>query len=114
MRISDWRSDVCSSDLVAAPHHALRARSPSPRLRRREDKRQLPAPKRPSQKQVFAEEGARSAVIHAAGLRQAHSDGLSCKYEELQLVVYGKSVSERVDLGCRCITKQKNKKKNKK
>src|SRR3546814_10863629 len=47
MRISDWSSDVCSSDLDGGAndatslllHHALRARSPSQWLRHREDRR---------------------------------------------------------------------------
>src|SRR3546814_6351894 len=33
MRISDWSSDVCSSDLPSPPRRTLRCRSPAPRRR---------------------------------------------------------------------------------
>src|SRR3546814_17702745 len=121
MRISDWSSDVCSSDLayiahradwLADPvHWAERTRSIEERLsdalhasltQRFVDKRTTILMRR-----IGADVSALPVVVDDAGevLVEDHPDRKS--------VVEGKSVSVRVDLGGRRIIKKKNKNKKK-
>src|SRR3546814_2489996 len=90
MRISDWSSDVCSSDLPTAPG---RARSPCRGHWRRESRPDGPAARR--RRRAGRHSSARPARRQAGGDRKS--------------VVYGQSVSVRVDLGCRRLIKKKNK-----
>src|SRR3546814_18201744 len=106
MRISDWSSDVCSSDLDCrsagcvrcAPAHAQRraARGRWVRLRPRESDHRF----------------------EALGITQTLPFGLQteCRVRQQmnprrdrKSVVSGKSVSVRVDLGCRRIINKKKK-----
>src|SRR3546814_19691488 len=96
MRISDWSSDVCSSDLTDARGAAQRFSRRQPGLFRRRDRaRQQP--------RRTGEERRAGDRPHRAG-RRARTDRKS--------VVSGKSVSVRVDLGGRRIIKKKTKKDN--
>src|SRR3546814_19378609 len=98
MRISDWSSDVCSSDLSRRGHGEERAaraqdcRAPAVRssLRRhhRRDHRRQPQPQAGTDRRSTATAG-RSA--------------------DRKSVVWGKSVSVRVELGGRRIIKKKTK-----
>src|SRR3546814_15399198 len=96
MRISDWSSDVCSSDLVArrpggkAPfEQGARGGIAHRRRRRSGQHHHQPAP--------LALGGADEVVTRLAGI-------------DRKSVVEGKSVSVRVDLGGRRIIKKKNNK----
>src|SRR3546814_11945678 len=82
MRISDWSSDVCSSDLLAVVQ--LEAEP------RRRDDRKVPA--------RVGRDGLQVPVHHPGRLPRA---------EDRKSVVSGKSVSVRVDLGGRRIIKKK-------
>src|SRR3546814_18165715 len=89
MRISDWSSDVCSSDLEIPDHGCARSRQwPDEGLLRSVGDSQSHADRRPS-----------AQHRHCRHLRATDKDRTS--------VVQGKSVSERVDLGGRCIIKIK-------
>src|SRR3546814_11994202 len=91
MRISDWSSDVCSSDLLTvrkAADHTLR-RSPSHR------ETVMPIEKRVSSAAAALEGIEDGATVLVSGDRKS--------------VVSGKSVSVRVDLGGRRILTKKNK-----
>src|SRR3546814_14965554 len=105
MRISDWSSDVCSSDLSRGP------------------KAEAPASERvPARKPEWVQEPEWALVLENLRLRRrsGRSDwqGLrrspvrSCRNASLTRdrkgVVSGKSVSVRVDIGGRRIIKQKN------
>src|SRR3546814_17878225 len=91
VRISDWSSDVCSSDLRAAgPRFPARrgarpSGSRSPADRRRPGRCAVP----------------KAPTARRGGLRS---------WSDRQSVVWGKSVSVRVDLAGGRITKKKNKK----
>src|SRR3546814_12601813 len=98
MRISDWSSDACSSDLREGPHplgRAARAARCAQADRGLHDRRQ-----RRGGESAGDEEGAghvprsRTAEPRKAGRAQ-----------DRQSVESGKSVSVRVDLGGRCILK---------
>src|SRR3546814_12116865 len=92
MRISDWSSDVCSSDLLAHARpggHARRGvRARAPLVWRRAAAAPAGTP-----------EARTPAATHRAARRHVRGDRKS--------VVVGKSVSVRVDLGGRRILKQK-------
>src|SRR3546814_11796899 len=103
LRISDWSSDVCSSDL----HTGRRARG-----------RRTPPPARtrarPCCLPPFAERRCRSIRCHspAAACRRTASPSSSApRPTDRKSVVSGKSVSVRVVLGGRRIIKKKNKQK---
>src|SRR3546814_16090595 len=115
MRISDWSSDVCSSDLVGAlrtaggdRHDAVHRRSlpgahrPHARLRNdrcggvRRRAAQLADPRRPARPGDRRRALQRAAVRHPAGV-------------ERQSTVEGKSVSVRVALGGPRFYKKKKK-----
>src|SRR3546814_13780173 len=93
MRISDWSSDVCSSDLVAeVPRGALFAEGPADRRRHprlRHDRRRRPRPARPARR-------ARPEADAGPLRRRLHGED-----EDRKSVVQGKSGSERVDPGGR-------------
>src|SRR3546814_16594189 len=90
MRISDWSSDVCSSDLVIADQAARRAAEGDARLA-----------------------AARRTHIGEVGLADLHLFDHRARMfvvdvEDRKSVVSGKSVSVRVDLGGRRIIKKNN------
>src|SRR3546814_11938437 len=95
MRISDWSSDVCSSDLTASAYllrHAYNAEDP------------LPHSSPPLPASAPRRAGDPALRGHRIGVDvPARADRTS--------VVEGKSVSVRVDLGCRRIIKKKQSKK---
>src|SRR3546814_11373109 len=107
MRISDWSSDVCSSDLTARAAMARRWRLP--------DQCQLdryPAVARPagshSSRRGIVGIGRRSAVCRLhPDLGAGDDQGTWLRSSEERLE--GKSVSVRVDLGGRRIIKKKKK-----
>src|SRR3546814_5329411 len=87
MRISDWSSDVCSSDLAESPYQNA--------------KEYIAAAKADAGQFVMAGTGSKQEdQIITVGLEQATGDRKS--------VVSGKSVAVRLDLGGRRITKNKN------
>src|SRR3546814_5830164 len=86
MRISDWSSDVCSSDLVLADafdHPAPDLLAEVPGL------------------DVFGEDRALGVGLHHLGL-------VGHLGKDRKSVVWGKSVSVRVDLGGRRVIKKKS------
>src|SRR3546814_20314653 len=83
MRISDWSSDVCSSDLGKRGNGGVRRRPETVTMRR------------------FATSGGTAGVPS----RRQGPDAL--EREDRKSVVKGKSVSVRVDLGGRRIIKKK-------
>src|SRR3546814_11447130 len=89
MRISDWSSDVCSSDLLA--QHVEQA----------DEHRYLHQHRQAAGQRV-------DAVLL---LQPLHLRGLLLLVDR-KSVVWGKSVSVRVDLGGRRIIKKKNKTQN--
>src|SRR3546814_20848971 len=90
LRISDWSSDVCSSDLPPAPQAPARRRI-LPRRTAESAKRSIATPK-------FTALSARSARQYRSSFQRA---------KDRKSVVQGKSVSVRVDLGCRRIINKK-------
>src|SRR3546814_18287919 len=102
MRISDWSSDVCSSDLIEQQARRCLASAPDP-----------------------AAELVKLGEAETLGVLDRHDGGFGHvdpdlddrggDEEDRKSVVQGKSVSVRVDLGGRrMITKEKRKGKNKK
>src|SRR3546814_14911345 len=85
MRISDWSSDVCSSDLPVLSDRRSATQRPTGKRRVRRNQRRRSA--------------WRAAASGFAPQTRAPADRKS--------VVSGKSVSERVDLGGRVIIKKK-------
>src|SRR3546814_13191067 len=101
MRISDWSSDVCSSDLLAAGLVVIVVLVVQPFRQHLAGGRQHAA---------VAERGERRAgVEQAGGLQFLHArQGVErFQAEDRKSVVSGKSVSVRVDLGGRRIIKKK-------
>src|SRR3546814_10223846 len=94
MRISDWSSDVCSSDLPVPWRHGARGR-PGRGTGRMGRVEPVPGVRRPRGRAVAA------LRRGGGGRRLARSDRKS--------VVSGKSVSVRVELGGRGILKKKKK-----
>src|SRR3546814_18135734 len=95
MRISDWSSDVCSSDLPAQPD-------------READLSQV----RPGRPQARRLQGSEDQIVGDlppafSGPDPAFSFGSNSSTDR-QSVVQGKSVSVRVDLGGRRTIKKKN------
>src|SRR3546814_11083534 len=104
MRISDWSSDVCSSDLRRARSPARRSRALQPRSASR------CAAEPPSQQlDVYGSPGGRSRPCSTARpAPPCGRGGLVQRPEDRKSVVEGKSVSVRLDLGGRrCIKKKK-------
>src|SRR3546814_18742977 len=103
MRISDWSSDVCSSDL----HQQHEQEAEIGRA-----DRDLAQAQRVDQQRVQ-----RAQQDHAAGADQqqvvGQQQGFARGRGDRKSVVEGKSVSVRVDLGGRRTLKKKNKKKQK-
>src|SRR3546814_17671050 len=106
MRISDWSSDVCSSDLDQAVMRARHQRRDTPLAEKAQQLVQL------NDEELLA--GHRIEItIEAVNHHDRHMflvDRLA--YEDRKSVVSGKSVSVRVDLGGRRIIKNKKKQKH--
>src|SRR3546814_12798254 len=102
MRISDWSSDVCSSDLRPPRRSAGPRRRPGRGLR--------PSPRRPCPRDVpcvRASLGPTGSYTHTTREnRVAAPAGFRKDGAERKSVVAGKSVSVRVDLGGRRIIKK--------
>src|SRR3546814_17197393 len=103
MRISDWSSDVCSSDLVFA-RSAQRGRSTV--------STRLPAIPTTCGWGCDHGEGPPPAVPSQAGFRPVRGVGREARRQQVdrKSVGKGKSVTVRVDLGGRSIIKKKTKK----
>src|SRR3546814_19899483 len=97
MRISDWSSDVCSSDLLSAVVHRLRDLQVMAGDALVVHRGELPP---------------RVELVHALGHRPPHATGAGEVVEIGRASCRGKSVSVRVALGGRRII-QKKKQKNK-
>src|SRR3546814_17730240 len=116
MRISDWSSDVCSSDLAAGRYRRAGAHF---RALRRDTGRQL-CPRRPRRTgpDPIAAAGtgrrARPAATAAEPGREVAARRGQLSALDRKSVVQGKSVSVRVDLGGRRIIKKKKNKKTRK
>src|SRR3546814_17488118 len=114
MRISDWSSDVCSSDLpmlVKVPR-SLRYKRISPVLIETAKSR---SPSRSKSAQLFdSEPGTLKSVgctgVKAGSVVPAASPPAMPVDRDRKSVVSGKSVSVRVDLGGRRLIKKTNKK----
>src|SRR3546814_16184048 len=94
MRISEWSSDVCSSDLRRFRAYARRRAPVLEPLR----------------------SGARAAVAHAACAADAEVEprrARHLRFQDRKSVVWGKSVSVRVDLGGRRILQKQNNERHK-
>src|SRR3546814_14724622 len=98
MRISDWSSDVCSSDL---PHeHATLRRKPDNCLRN-----PAASDRRAGSSHPIIDNRAAAAAPQSAG--SSHRNAVhSGRRLDRKSVVEGKSVSVRVDLGGRRIIKK--------
>src|SRR3546814_14057441 len=94
MRISDWSSDVCSSDLCRGS-----------RLRRRPADRRRSQPRSPAPVRRHVPRQRSQARSDAPGSRRAWRRAAR---QDRKSVVSGKSVSVRVNLGGRRIIKKKN------
>src|SRR3546814_20842068 len=115
MRISDWSSDVCSSDLNLCPR-ASRHREHHPRSRRGASQGRADAEIcRAHLQRLLVRAGARDAAggdrpQPGKGQRHGAFEALQgqrpCRRDR-KSVVSGKSVSVRVDLGGRRISKKK-------
>src|SRR3546814_11145910 len=115
MRISDWSSDVCSSDLqfvlLVEIHAELNAETFAKR------RRDQTGPRRGAHqregRQVDADGSRRRSLadneIELKILHRRIEDFLHRRVDRKR-VVEGKSVSVRVDLGCRRINKKKKEK----
>src|SRR3546814_18302790 len=105
MRISDWSSDVCSSDLHRAVHilclHPKILTLPSHREQHRADAIHLSSQRRSG-------DASMSSKVHQDSIR------LKRLKVDRKSDVSGKSVSVRVDLGGRRIFNKNNKKRKKK
>src|SRR3546814_16013102 len=85
MRISDWSSDVCSSDLLSVPAATVLAGTADRRP--------------PVEPQLAVRDRLDAAAAAAAGPGRTG---------DRKSVVWGTSVSVRVDLGGRLVVKEKN------
>src|SRR3546814_13182148 len=121
MRISDWSSDVCSSDLAAAhrEHEAARgqghrARAGPVRVRFRAEFRRLGAAegtRRGGHRNHAALCRTAQPRRHRRSIEPAARRMYRSIRSDRKSVVEGKSVSVRVDLGGRLIIQKKKKKK---
>src|SRR3546814_19355562 len=111
MRISDWSSDVCSSDLVDVALHLghVEARLQAAGLENRDADLRHEAPGAGSAVKQAAERAA--GGTGGSGQADAREEGRACGADaDRKSVVSGKRVSGRVDLGGRRIIKKKTKK----
>src|SRR3546814_11564096 len=99
MRISDWSSDVCSSDLNQRPHHPLAAVRPQVRDHLGDGLRVAQRGHALIQRLTQDSHPARQAREEQAWAKQGKADRKSG--------VEGKSVAVSVDLGGRRIIKKK-------
>src|SRR3546814_10985566 len=118
MRISDWSSDVCSSDLIVAftfPHlftkrelkfanAELLNSYPDP-WERLTGQKILPGQSRSRDEQAFLTENANRLIVGSAINSKKYAGYVEC--QDRKSDVKGKSVSVRVDLGGRRIIKKK-------
>src|SRR3546814_15032011 len=113
MRISDWSSDVCSSDLQEQTRKRRRRRVLGKRSRDIGKLRRVPP-----EKGTDAQENQRKTEVGSVNRRGRRRT----RDAPIRLVIHtrdrksgvkGKSVSERVDLGGRRITTKKKNKKQK-
>src|SRR3546814_17959744 len=118
MRISDWSSDVCSSDLQPGPDQRLfRLRQGNDEVgvaydmfgRFRHRERRPPRGLMPIDKlpRLFGTTRQDADVIDLKSLEQGRDDLVGDTARRSESVVKGKSVSVRVDLGGRRIIKKK-------
>src|SRR3546814_19077134 len=103
MRISDWSSDVCSSDLLAAAEPVGQGRTARDELERH----RVDAVAQAGRRRAVGEDMALVAATARAGRLDAdHAVGPVFDAGDRKSVVSGKRVSVRVDLGCRRIIKK--------
>src|SRR3546814_15465068 len=105
MRISDWSSDVCSSDLWPGEQEPSRSLAATPERRTR-----ICLPSSPNSEQRNVSPSVMEATVQA-NAPACFSSVLSAEAAEQdrKSVVQGKRVSVRVDLGGRRYIKQKQK-----
>src|SRR3546814_15052914 len=104
MRISDWSSDVCSSDLV---RNRMTQTDVSMELIA-ENIRQMSSRASAIAESAGNQTSATNVINDAAARAAAGSQQVSHTAEDRKSVVSGKSVSVRVDLGCRRSIKQQS------
>src|SRR3546814_16299971 len=102
MRISDWSSDVCSSDLGSNTEPGCTQRSPAKRARKRSRRWVQRMVKASPRLTCFIGGGIRTYPTRLASLFSP-----SVVSADRKSVVSGKSVSVRVDLGGSRIIKKK-------
>src|SRR3546814_15327102 len=107
MRIRDWSSDVCSSDLSGRPSPCRPIITNSPERKRKLGGRLIVKLNRCSFQ--WRTERTSSTVSEAEGASLAASAIRSLITLDRKSAVSGKSVSVRVDLGGRRLIKKKNK-----
>src|SRR3546814_20017238 len=102
MRISDWSSDVCSSDLDLGKVERVETIILRSRIGHDLDG------KRPA-RIIAASDCVEQVAAVEIGIVTGHATGLRIaeEFQDRKSVVKGKSVSVRVDLGCRRIIKKK-------
>src|SRR3546814_18465493 len=122
MRISDWSSDVCSSDLAIFNGYACHGCYLRTKLRRarmipdRPLFSQTPGRRQPAPATARPDPHVPSAAADCAGAvrgRSRPSPPARARKTDRKSVGEGKSVPVRVDLGVRRIIKKKNNYKNK-
>src|SRR3546814_3235136 len=102
MRISDWSSDVCSSDLAKQEAQDIEARRRPREAEREGDKPPRPDdPRKPKPRPDALED-------QVAGNLEDTIAEKEQRRAARKSVVKGKSVSVSVDLGCRRMLKKKN------
>src|SRR3546814_16512572 len=113
MRISDWSSDVCSSDLLLPFQPSLRPRLLRPRWHQTMPSlpHQVPTPCMPHSHGVLVH--CRSQISVLSRQRQYSDASRSGLTTARKRDVEGKSVTVRVDLGGRRNIKKKKKKQTK-
>src|SRR3546814_20948310 len=108
MRISDWSSDVCSSDLSVDPM-TRKVRAPASLLDGLPTRIDVEAVELGSAPDASTED--RMRLLHAKCIRyESHKWTAAMVGSDRKSVVSGKSVSVRVDLGGSGVIKKKNQK----
>src|SRR3546814_15074866 len=102
MRISDWSSDVCSSDLLAG-QYAEKARVAARNVRRDG----MDSLKTDEKKGLFGEDERKRHETEVQKLTDSTIGDIDATTQDRKSVVKGKSVSVSVDLGGRGIIKKK-------
>src|SRR3546814_13796552 len=105
MRISDWSSDVCSSDLLFACNRAQPCALKADLLYR--GGRLVIIDRLAFQERLVENDGERREQVRKYALC-GKADGDAANAQDRKSVVYGKSVSVRVDLGGRSSIKKNN------